>query len=77
MARKVFDVTGAGDTVAATVTLALAAGASLLESAILASKAAGVIVGRVGTAAVRLTNLMVDGSPASSLPTGSAPLLIS
>lgn len=51
-AREVYDVTGAGDTVIATLTLALAAGAPLLDAAILANLAAGVVVGKVGTAAV-------------------------
>jgi D-beta-D-heptose 7-phosphate kinase/D-beta-D-heptose 1-phosphate adenosyltransferase len=49
-AREVFDVTGAGDTVIATMALALAAGASLPEAAVLANAAAGVVVGKVGTA---------------------------
>jgi D-beta-D-heptose 7-phosphate kinase/D-beta-D-heptose 1-phosphate adenosyltransferase len=50
-ARKVFDVTGAGDTVIATLTLAHAAGASLEEAAMIANHAAGIVVGEVGTAA--------------------------
>ena len=58
VAREVFDVTGAGDTVAATLAVALAAGASLEQSARLASSAAAVIVGRAGTAAVRLEELL-------------------
>lgn len=49
-AREVFDVTGAGDTVAAVVALALAAGLSLMEAAHLANEAAGIVVGKVGTA---------------------------
>jgi len=49
-AREVYDVTGAGDTVAAAFTLALAAGASMPEAAALANAAAGVVVGKVGTA---------------------------
>lgn len=49
-ARKVFDVTGAGDTVIATLALALAAGASLLDAAVLANHAAGIVVGQVGAA---------------------------
>ncbi|MDW8268908.1 MAG: PfkB family carbohydrate kinase, partial [Anaerolineae bacterium] len=51
-ARAVYDVTGAGDTVAATVALALAAGASLPAAARLASAAAGIVVGKLGTATV-------------------------
>jgi D-beta-D-heptose 7-phosphate kinase/D-beta-D-heptose 1-phosphate adenosyltransferase len=49
-AREVFDVTGAGDTVIAALTLALAAGASLAEAAHFANTAAGVVVGKFGTA---------------------------
>lgn len=49
-AREVYDVTGAGDTVIATLAAALAAGSSMLEAAILANHAAGIVVGKVGTA---------------------------
>jgi D-beta-D-heptose 7-phosphate kinase/D-beta-D-heptose 1-phosphate adenosyltransferase len=49
-ARQVFDVTGAGDTVIATLALAMAAGAALPEAAMLANYAAGVVVGKIGTA---------------------------
>ena len=48
-AREVFDVTGAGDSVIATMALALAAGARPAEAAVLANQAAGVVVGKVGT----------------------------
>ncbi|MGD8898255.1 MAG: D-glycero-beta-D-manno-heptose-7-phosphate kinase [Acidobacteriota bacterium] len=48
--REVFDVTGAGDSVIATMALALAAGATLPEAAALANCAAGVVVGKLGTA---------------------------
>jgi len=51
-ARAVYDVTGAGDTVAATVALALAAGWDLEAAARLASAAAAIVVGKVGTATV-------------------------
>ena len=51
-AQQVFDVTGAGDTVIATLALALAAGARLPEAAMLANYAAGVVVGKIGTATV-------------------------
>jgi len=50
VAREVFDVTGAGDTVSGVLTLALAAGAKLLEASLLANLAAGVVVGKVGAA---------------------------
>ncbi len=56
-AREVADVTGAGDTVIATMTLALAAGASLIEAARLANKAAGVVVGKFGPATVTVDEL--------------------
>lgn len=49
-AQEVFDVTGAGDTVIATLAAALAAGASMTEAAVLANHAAGIVVGKVGTA---------------------------
>ena len=58
MAKEVFDVTGAGDTVAATLTLGLASGASMTQAAMLANHAAGVVVGKVGTAAVSVTELL-------------------
>ncbi len=51
-AREVYDVSGAGDTVIATLTLALAAGATIGEAAILGNLAAGVEVGKRGTATV-------------------------
>jgi D-beta-D-heptose 7-phosphate kinase/D-beta-D-heptose 1-phosphate adenosyltransferase len=51
-AREVFDVTGAGDTVVAVLTLALAAGAGLREAAELANVAGGLVVSRLGTATV-------------------------
>lgn len=50
VAREVYDVTGAGDTVIATLGLSLACGATLREAAILANHAAGIVVGKVGTA---------------------------
>lgn len=49
-AREVFDVSGAGDTVVAALALALAAGASPVEAASLANAAAGIVVGKLGTA---------------------------
>ena len=50
VAQEVFDVSGAGDTVIATFTLAVAAGASPVEAALLSNHAAGIVVGKVGTA---------------------------
>ncbi len=51
-AREVFDVTGAGDTVIGVMALVLAAGASYSEAAVVANYAAGIVVGKVGTATV-------------------------
>jgi D-beta-D-heptose 7-phosphate kinase/D-beta-D-heptose 1-phosphate adenosyltransferase len=55
--RQVFDVTGAGDTVLSVLSLAIAAGASLPEGAYLANTAAGVVVGKLGTASVSRAEL--------------------
>lgn len=57
MAREVYDVTGAGDTVLATIAMSLAAGASLDDAVILANHAAGIKVEKFGTAAVSLSEL--------------------
>ena len=52
IAREVYDVTGAGDTVIAALASALSTGASMLEAATFANHAAGIVVGKVGTATV-------------------------
>ncbi len=52
VAQEVFDVTGAGDTVISTLTLGLVAGLSVLEAAVLSNIAAGIVVGKLGTASV-------------------------
>jgi D-beta-D-heptose 7-phosphate kinase/D-beta-D-heptose 1-phosphate adenosyltransferase len=57
-AKEVYDVTGAGDTVIATFTLAHSAGATMKEAAILANHAAGIVVGEIGTATVRAEDLL-------------------
>jgi D-beta-D-heptose 7-phosphate kinase/D-beta-D-heptose 1-phosphate adenosyltransferase len=57
-AREVFDVSGAGDTVVATFALARAAGAGLEDAVRIANKAAGVVVGKFGTATVTREELM-------------------
>ncbi len=59
LAREVFDVTGAGDTVLAAISLALLAGASIREAAIMANAAAGIVVGKVGTATVTPAELIM------------------
>lgn len=58
VARQVFDVTGAGDTVIGTLALALAAGAPLESAIRLANIAAGIVVGKVGTAGVTPEELL-------------------
>lgn len=64
-ARKVFDVTGAGDTVMGTLALCLAAGVDLLESCILANYAAGMVVADVGASTVAPAALqtLLAGAP--------------
>lgn len=57
-AREVFDVTGAGDTVIATLAVALAAGASMTEAAILANHAAGIVVAKLGTATASRSEIL-------------------
>ncbi|MEP7342709.1 MAG: D-glycero-beta-D-manno-heptose-7-phosphate kinase [Acidobacteriota bacterium] len=57
VAREVYDVTGAGDTVIATLALSMAAGATILDAAIIANYAAGIVVGKVGTATVSQAEL--------------------
>ena len=57
-AREVYDVTGAGDTVIATLAGALATGATMLEAATLANHAAGIVVGKVGTATATAAELL-------------------
>ena len=57
-AREVFDVTGAGDTVIATLATALSAGASMFEAATLANHAAGIVVGKIGTATASCKELL-------------------
>lgn len=63
-AREVFDVTGAGDTVIATLALAVAAGFSPLRAMTFANAAASVVVGKVGTATVSLPELQQALEPA-------------
>jgi len=60
MAREVFDVSGAGDTVIATFTLAIAAGGSPVEAAMVSNHAAGLVVGKIGTATARTAELLAS-----------------
>ena len=60
-AREVFDVSGAGDTVVAALALAIAAGADLGDAVQVATRAAGLVVGKLGTATVSADELLADG----------------
>jgi rfaE bifunctional protein kinase chain/domain len=60
VAQEVFDVSGAGDTVIASFTLAIAAGASPSEAAIISNHAAGIVVGKIGTATVTPEELVAS-----------------
>ena len=62
-ARQVFDVSGAGDTVMATLALGLAAGADTVEAAAVANVAAGIVVGKRGTATVTAGEIMATFRP--------------
>ena len=69
-AREVYDVTGAGDTVIATLAAGLGAGASMIEAATLANQAAGIVVGKVGTATAdsnELRNVFTPGAAMKSV----------
>lgn len=57
-AKEVYDVTGAGDTVIASLALSLACGLSFAEASLLANYAAGIVVGKVGTATVSQNDLL-------------------
>lgn len=56
-AKEVYDVTGAGDTVIATLTLALASRGNIKEAAIMANLAAGIVVGELGTVPIKVEKL--------------------
>lgn len=56
-AKEIYDVTGAGDTVISVLTLALAVGAPILDAAYLSNYAAGIVVGKVGTATINIDEL--------------------
>jgi D-beta-D-heptose 7-phosphate kinase/D-beta-D-heptose 1-phosphate adenosyltransferase len=67
-AREVFDVSGAGDTVVATLALGLAFGAPLVDAARLANTAAGIVVGKPGTATVSAGEIIARLDPAHDGP---------
>ncbi len=58
LAREVYDVSGAGDTVIATASLALLSGATILEATCMANTAAGIVVGKIGTATASTSELL-------------------
>jgi D-beta-D-heptose 7-phosphate kinase/D-beta-D-heptose 1-phosphate adenosyltransferase len=60
VAQEVYDVSGAGDTVIASFTMAIAAGASPVEAAIISNHAAGVVVGKLGTATLTQEELLAS-----------------
>lgn len=60
VAREVFDVSGAGDTVIATFSLAICGGASPVEAALISNHAAGIVVGKIGTATVTPEELLLS-----------------
>ena len=60
VAQEVFDVSGAGDTVIACFTMAVASGASPVEAAIISNHAAGIVVGKVGTATISKDELLAS-----------------
>ena len=73
-ALEVFDVSGAGDTVIATIAAGLAAGGSLMQAAQLANLAGGIVVAKVGTAAIRSKDLSDALIDTTAPQTGQAPL---
>ena len=62
--REVYDVSGAGDTVLATLAHGLAGGLALADAARLANRAAGIVVGKFGTAGVTSQELYGGSAPA-------------
>jgi D-beta-D-heptose 7-phosphate kinase/D-beta-D-heptose 1-phosphate adenosyltransferase len=64
-AKEVFDVSGAGDTVVATLAAAMAVGVTLEDAARLANIAAGIVVGKVGTAVARPADILAEITPAT------------
>jgi D-beta-D-heptose 7-phosphate kinase / D-beta-D-heptose 1-phosphate adenosyltransferase len=67
-ARQVYDVSGAGDTVVAAISLAVSAGAEMAEAAALANIAAGIVVGKRGTATVTTGEIIATLTPFDSDP---------
>ena len=63
VAQEVYDITGAGDTVIATASLALLSGSTIMDAAVLANAAAGIVVGKIGTATVTAEELLSSLDP--------------
>jgi D-glycero-beta-D-manno-heptose-7-phosphate kinase len=57
VAKEVFDVSGAGDTVVATIAATIAAGHTIEEAIEIANRAAGIVIGKFGTAAIQIQEL--------------------
>jgi D-beta-D-heptose 7-phosphate kinase/D-beta-D-heptose 1-phosphate adenosyltransferase len=76
-AREVFDVSGAGDTVIATMALAVADGRSLVQAMHIANAAAGVVVSKLGTATADIAEVMHELSAQDTLDPGVTPGLTS
>jgi len=75
-AREVFDVSGAGDTVMATLAASLASGYDIVTSTRLANKAAGIVCGKIGTAPIELAELQVACSSTDTSKVTSVELLL-
>jgi D-beta-D-heptose 7-phosphate kinase/D-beta-D-heptose 1-phosphate adenosyltransferase len=73
VARSVYDVSGAGDTVTAVVAVALAAGGTMPEAAVLANHAAGIEVGKAGVATVSADELRTSMQTNGSVPARHSP----
>jgi D-beta-D-heptose 7-phosphate kinase/D-beta-D-heptose 1-phosphate adenosyltransferase len=73
VARSVYDVSGAGDTVTAVVAVALAAGATMAEAAVLANHAAGIEVGKAGVATVSADELRTSMQTNRPVPAPHSP----
>jgi len=75
VAKEVYDVTGAGDTVVSTFAVSKLAGASFQEAARLSNHAAGIVIGGIGTRAVTRETLLDDLNRLSRDPEGKGPLV--
>nr|WP_275690695.1 D-glycero-beta-D-manno-heptose-7-phosphate kinase [Gluconacetobacter azotocaptans] len=76
-AREVFDVSGAGDTVIATLALAAGSGMTLAQAMHVANAAAGVVVGKLGTATADIAEVLAELDAQDHAHAGGAPVLLS